>query len=318
MLEVIREGKETIVNINYSSLELMQTCMRKAYYTLHEGWSGADSEALVFGSAIHKGIEVWYVQPRSQRNRVSSVCMDYQVSDLTNPEHGKTCARCMAVDAFRLEAAALACLGPENKRGVENGVDILNNYFDTYIDDPYEIVIGEDGNPLIECHAQAQIYRGFRLTINYHGTLDIVFRDTITGDMFVGDHKTTWQLGQEFYNRLKPNHQYTGYVWLANRQLGLTTGKFMINGIQVAKTKRALARQFTERNEEDFAELKNAVVYNVKNYLACIESGVFPQNSPNPCTMYGGCSFRSVCDLPASMRARGLELNFTNRNKAGE
>jgi len=313
MLEVIRDGKETIVNINYSSLELMQTCMRKAKYSLLDNWAGPDSEALLFGSAIHKGIEVWYVQPRSQRKRVSTVCMDYQVLATTAPSHGETCARCMSVDAFRKDGEALALLGPENKRGIENGVEILNNYFDEYLDDPFEIVRSDDGNPMIEYHAQAQIYRGFRLTINYHGTLDIVFRDTITGDIFVADHKTTWQLGRDFYNRLKPNHQYTGYVWLGNKTLGLNSNRFMINGIQVAKTKRALARQFTERNEEDFEELKNAVVFNVKNYLACIDSGVFPQNSPNPCTMYGSCSFRGVCDLPANMREQSLNLNFTPR-----
>lgn len=310
MLEVFEKDGRTTVNINYSSLEMMQTCMRKAQYGLAEGWRGPESEALVFGSAIHKGIEVWYVHPRSQRTRISAECMDYQVTPFTDNPHAETCARCSSIDAFRNAGEALELLPPDNKRSLENGVEIMNNYCDEYLEDPFEVMRTKEGKPMIEIHGEARMYEDEKLIINYHGTLDLVLKDAHTGDVFVVDHKTTWQLGKDFYNRLKPNHQYTGYVWLGNQVLGLTTNRFLINGIQVAKTKRALARQFTERSEEDFHELKSAVVYNVKNYLACMEKNMFPQNSPNPCTMYGGCTFRSVCDLPSSMRQQTLELSF--------
>ena len=314
MLEVLgneQDGYE--VNINYSSLELMQTCMRKADYNLNQGWVSAESEALIFGSAVHKGIEVWYMHPRQQRLRVTPQCMDYQIDKSADLEHGESCARCAAVWAFKEEGDALRLLAPDNKRSIENGVDILNNYFDEYLQDSYEVVRMDDGTPMIECHAQHRIYDGWKLKINYHGTIDLVLRDTITGEICVTDHKTTWQLGQDFYNRLKPNHQYTGYVWLANRAFGLATNRFMINGIQVAKTKRGLARQFTSRNEEDFLELRNAVVFNVKKYLECMKDEVWPQNSPNPCTMYGGCGYRGVCDLPENMRPNALEASFQRR-----
>lgn len=315
MLEVKKDGHTTVVNINYSSLELMQTCMRKAHYNLNEGWVGPDSEALLFGTAMHKGIEVWYVHPRSQRARVSPICMDYQLGPAVDPAHGETCARCAAVDAFKESGEGLRMLAPDNKRSLENGVEILNNYFDEYLNDTYEVMRTEDGHPMIEIHAQHRIYTGHKLNINYHGTLDLVLKDTITGEICVVDHKTTWQLGKDFYNRLKPNHQYTGYVWLANKTLGLKTNRFLVNGIQVAKTKRALARQFTERNEEDFKELTAAVVFNVKKYLECGAENCWPQNAPNPCTMYGGCAYRGVCDLPEGMREHALSAEFQRREQ---
>jgi len=313
MLEVRKEGKNWIVHINYSSLELIQTCLKKAYYNLDQNWIGAETEALCFGTAAHKGLQVWYVQPRKQRTRISPVCMDYQIDPSASVNHAEICARCASIDAFRIAAHPLRMLPPDNKRSIENGIEVLNGYFDEYLNDPYEVIRLENGDKLVEYNAQALMHQGWRLKIFYHGALDLGLKNIVTGEQFITDHKTTTQLGKDFYNRIKPNHQYTGYVWLAQKDLHIDTNQFLVNGLQVAKTRRALARQFTERNQEDFDELRDAVVHNVERYLSAQDSGTFPQNAPNPCTMYGGCGYRGVCDLPQGMREQNLKMNYQRR-----
>lgn len=286
--------KRPVVFINYSSLELLQTCKRKAMYVLRDELkSTEESPALSFGSGIHKGLEVWYTLPREQRK---SSC---------NEDCTERCANCSAVAAFlRSTEASTAPVG--DKRHPLNGVRILRAYFAKFFDDPFEVMVGSDGLPLVEKSFEFTMVDEGHVKINYFGTIDAILRNTETGVTLVVDHKTTSSLGTEFYSRIKPNHQYTGYVMGAREVLGIDTELFLVNGLQVAKTKAECARQITTRTEEDFAELVSAVRFAVSDYLQCEAQDRWPQNAPNPCSMYGKCQFHDVCSAPAVLRPQIL------------
>ncbi len=316
MLSVRTFGNLTEVSINYSSLELIQTCPRKAYYSLKQGLEkDVIAEPLVFGSAVHKALEVWYCAPLENRIASSLICEDYQVDPQTvPPDHTQNCARCLAIDAFRESGEVLSALAFDDKRSLDNGTAILNAYFDEYHSDPFVVFSDEKGAYVEKCVGHV-IHEEPGLRIIFFGTLDLVLRDLITKELFIVDHKTTWALGSEFYNRIHPNFQYTGYVWLVRNALGLDVSRFMVNGIQVAKAKRGFARQFTERNDEHFEELRLAVVHNVKKYLEFEQSENWPQNTPNPCSMYGGCSFRPLCEAPKELRGAITEANYVRKDQ---
>lgn len=319
MLSVRTLSDGTIeVRINYSSLELIQTCLRKAYYSLKQGLEkDTIAEPLVFGSAVHKALEVWYCAPLGNKMASSLICEDYQCDPTTVAEgHAQRCARCLAINAFRESGKVLSGLVFDDKRSLDNGTAILNAYFDEYHSDPF-VVFSDETGPYVEKLVSHLIHEEPGLRIYLFGTLDLVLRDLVTKELFIVDHKTTWALGTEFYNRINPNFQYTGYVWLVRKALGLDVSRFMVNGIQVARMKRGFARQFTERNDEHFEELCLAVVYNVKKYLECEASESWPQNTPNPCSMYGGCSFRPLCEIPASLRGAVTEANYVQKNADG-
>lgn len=308
MLSVTKlaDGRDD-VRINFSSLDIIQTCKRKAYFALERGlFSQTEGPATLFGSATHAALEVWYCAPRTSRKRASGQCDDYQAlliagaTDLSAADHG-SCVRCAAASRFAERGAALAGLPQGDQRSIANGIDTLNNYFDHYADDPFTVLSDGDG-PMCERRVEFLLCEDPIKRITFFGTIDAILVNEHTGATLVCDHKTTTRLGADFYNRVRPNFQYTGYTLGAQRCLGLKTDMFMSNGIQVAKTVKGLARQVTQITPDDFAELQLATERAVNDYLDCAFSGLWPQSTPNACTHWGGCSYRQICEVPRPLQ----------------
>jgi len=302
MLSMTTEGDQTHVKINFSSLDLIQTCPRKAYYTLVRKIRGGTSPALMFGTAVHKALESWYLTPLEQRiiptNALDKAKLHLYSSDRPFGPDSEV-PMYNAIHEFIMHSDPN--VPDSDKRCQLNGIKILVEYFKRYKDDGLTVVSDSKG-PMVERRVEFPIHVSPDLKITYFGTVDVILENKQTGVVMVVDHKTTSALGSGFYNRVKPNHQYTGYVQGAQVDLGLDTNLFMINGLQVAKTKYDFARQVTERTEEDFEELKNAVLMNVRLFMTFHESGIWPQNAPQPCTMYGSCKFLKACEVPSNIR----------------
>lgn len=313
------------VYINYSSLDVIQTCMRKAFFSLREGYTrDAPNPATMFGTGIHKALEVYYCSPIENRKKSSLECDEYQVHLLRNeflPGHG-SCARCAAVFAFLEATKSLAQLPDLGARSQGNGLEILNAYCDHYKDDPYELVRDSDG-PICERTFELPLRgdtlffggREFPIEIVLFGTIDSILQDKITGEIIVCDHKTTSALGKDFFNRIAPNFQYTMYFYGAKEVLKLQPKRFMVNGIQVAKTKQAFERQFTYITQDAIDEMLLALRHNVCRYMQAILSDSWPQSTPNSCAMWGGCTYRQVCELPKALQQNVLEAHYVRGNK---
>lgn len=292
MLEVekLADGR-TKVAINSSSLDLIQTCMRKSHYVLERQLvSNSESEALTFGSAIHKALEIWYAASALHRRSET--------------------LQAAAIAGFESIGSSLRMLDTNDKRSIDNGIKILRAYFKHYADDGFEVALDESGSPLVEKNISFLLHHSEELVIEYFGTIDVILQNKATGVTVICDHKTTHQLGSEFYNRCKPNFQYCGYVRAAREALGIDTRLFMINGIQVVKTKQEFARQIVEFDASDFQEHTDAVVAAVKRYLHAQETAVWPMTAPNPCASYGGCQFLKVCEVPTKLRENVLSALY--------
>lgn len=299
----------THVKINYSSLSILNTCMRKAHYQLDQQLvSREESEALTFGKGVHKALESWYQAPEEVRADLPSGLRSKLGLEILGQPQGDHPAF-VAVREFAQEAHTLAGLPDDNRRSLLNGSKILAEYFVRYSDDGLSVVSDKDG-PIVERRVEFDIHEDAKLKVTYFGTIDAILKNSKTGIVCVVDHKTTSALGTQFFQRIKPNHQYTGYVWGAQQVLGIDTQLFLVNGIQVVKTKQSFARQFTERTPEDFMELRWAVVRAVESYLVARETGIWVQNAPDPCTNWGGCAFGKVCEVPNNLRNAVISANW--------
>lgn len=295
-------GPKIQVWINSSSLDLVQTCLRKTQLKLIRNLRMAsDSEPmpLLFGSSFHKFAELFHSIPVARREAPSKAIKE--AITLMSYGHGLETLQ----ESPLLESARQAYLrgGPQllavpeaDKRSSQNLAKIMTGYATEYWNDPMEILIDAQG-PVVERDFEFVMHDTPQLRIHYFGTIDCILRNTQTDVLLIADHKTTSQLGTEFYNRCKPNHQYTGYVLGAREALGLATNLFMINGVQVAKTRESFARQVTERTEEDFQDLRDAVLWNVERFLKALTQNRWPMTAPNPCSMYGGCEYLRICEL---------------------
>jgi hypothetical protein len=319
MLSVVRspDGTPTKVRINYSSLDIIQSCPRKAWYLLKRGIrSQVESPATVYGTAIHKALEVFYSHPSAVRELPRDFLKhaELMAAGVPAPEEHFLYD---AIQSFVRAAAPLATLPESDKRSLSTGVWTLWHYFQTYIKDEYVVHCDENG-PITERLFSLPLCEVGGICIELFGTIDCVLRHERTGVILPCDHKTSSVVGNDFYSRLKPNAQYTGYLLGAREVLGLDTDSFLVNCIQVKPrpvTARGqpphFPRQVTKRTEEDFAELRDMLAEAVANWLHWDATDVWPLGPVNSCTMYGGCSFLEVCAAPHSIRENILKAKFT-------
>lgn len=318
MISISTERNKTKVRINSSSLSVIQECSRKAKYSLKEKWkSENESPALVFGTAIHKALEVFYSGNFSDRKLP-------RLEDLELMSYGhkiegeETDLLLRAVRAFVEKAKPLEQIPETDKRSIQNGVYTLWHYFKSYLNDPYMAYVDKDG-PFIERTISFVLHEDEDLIVEYFGTIDLIVQNIATGDVLVCDHKTSSVVGADFYNRLKPNHQYTGYLMAAREVFGLKTNSFLVNCVQVKekpKTSKGtppnFPRQVTTRDDDDYSDFREAVVTAVRSYLHSLRTGSWPMGHVNTCATYGGCQYLQTCSAPKSMRETILRSKFNN------
>lgn len=324
MLSVTREGDRTKVRINSSSLGIIQECPRKAFYSLEQKWRpDNETPATLFGSAIHKALEVFYAGDIAERKMPK-----WEVLELMSYGHrtdgDDTDLLLRSVRAFVEKAEPLKELPESDKRSIQNGVYTLYHYFKAYIADPYVIYSDEDG-PFTERQFSLIVYEDDKLIIELFGTIDFVFQHRLTKEILPGDHKTTSSLsfgGSSYYDRDRPNLQYSCYAMGIRRVFGLHSDQFLVNMIEVkAKPKTSkgsppsFPRQLTLRDEDDFSELTDCIYEAVTSYLKWKRNGKWPMGPLSACNLYGGCNFKAVCSAPTSMRETILKAKFTQGEK---
>lgn len=309
------------VIINPSSLDIIQTCLRKAQFQLRDDLVPLeDSAATTFGKGIHKFLETFYMEPRENRSlphrykeNISLICAGHTVQE----DHFVYRAARAFYDETR---DALMGLPDDDKRSLLNGAWIMSEYLESRITDPYEVFI-VNGQKCIETMYQAVLYDRPDLTIEIHGTVDAILINKANDSLVICDHKTTSaSTMNDFYNRTKPNYQYSMYVWLVEEVLKLGIENFMINVVQVKprpKTSRGAGPHFlsimTKRTPEDIEEMTRGVIFYVKQYLQCLDQDYFPLSTANACANYGRCSFLEVCESPSRIQKSILEANFKQR-----
>lgn len=317
MLRVERDGNQTLVHVNSSSLSLIQTCARKARYVLHDRWlSKAGSPPLIYGLAIHKALEVFYAH--SMRSRTMPRDFD-EVAPLMAHGHSAPEPHFLydAIAAFVAAGEPLRMLPDTDKRSLTAGIWVLTHYFKTYLNDVY-VIHSDTAGPMVERSFSTPFYEDDRLRINIFGTVDFILRNEVSGEILTGDHKTTSQLGNDFLNRIKPNHQYTGYLVGASKVFGISGTNFLVNGIQVKArpmTARGgpptFTRQITTRNETDFIEFRDVILEATRNYLRWEATNTWPLGTVDACANYGGCGYLDVCQAPTALRQNIMEAKFT-------
>lgn len=325
MLSVFERDGRLVVRINYSSLDIIQTCPRKAQYVLKRKLrSSAEAPALVYGTALHKALEVFYSYSGKEREFPANFEKNAELipSGVFPTEKHFLYD---AVIAFCEKASALRALPESDKRSLSTGVWTLCHYFKTYLNDEY-VIYSDDKGPVTERSFTLPLVPNNPLPggvlIELFGQVDFILRHERTGAILPGDHKTTSILGTDFFNRLKPNHQYTGYVMGAQLLLGdPSIDSFLVNAIQVKPrpvTARGqpphFTRQVTKRSAEDIEEFHDVVANAVASYLDWDAQGVWPLGPVGSCTTYGGCNFLDVCGSPKSIRENILSSKYTEGN----
>lgn len=306
--------------INFSSLSIIQECAKKSHFMLQRHLrSSLESPATLFGSAIHKALEVFYRGKRTERIIPASYkeIMSMIGAGRWEPDWEEHLVF-RAAHAFVTKAAPLSGLPDDNKRSVHTGAWILSHYFTSYLTDEF-VVLEDAQGPIVERAFTFTVRDDELFKIDLFGTIDAVLKSDVTGVVLGVDHKTASSLYQ-FYDMINPNMQYSGYVWGINKALGIETESFMVNALEVKpmpKTSRGsppnFARQITTRTKEHFDELLDALTLACMVFKANSIADTWPMSAPSSCMKYSGCEFREVCGAPKQLRENIINARFKER-----
>jgi len=319
------------LTIDYTGLSTYRLCPKK-FQNLYiaRRSSLSPSDALTFGSCIHRALAVYHA---GGSLGLVDVC-DHnfkEFSDLSSTEYRipHDCCRCRALSTFAEEAKKthLANLSAETPRSIHHGLNLLWHYTRIYGPSHSTFIptVNLDLKPNLELKLTVPLCHIGDTELSYRGTIDGVVTETASGLTVGLEHKTTYYLNEAFLNRARLNDQVTGYIYLL-RESGIAPdlNTFVWNVLQTVTKKlqsspgECFARTATRRTEEQIFDWKTNTLATCRRILHDIEGGFFETNMPDGCTSWNSmCAFADVCNAPSQEREGMLLSNYVENTWDG-
>lgn len=266
--------------IDSTLMAAFKSCPHKAHLEYIQHWKiRAESVHLVAGAAYASGIEAarraFYIDGKGEADSVAlglAECLraygDYQCpADSAKSAERTAGALEFYFSHYRLgQDKAVPMVLPGGASGIEF------NFLE-----PLEIVHPETGEPLL-----------------YSGRMDMMCE--YEGMKLGEDDKTTSQLGASWPRQWDLRSQFTGYVWGAARA-GIKLDGFLVRGVSILKTKYDTLEAITYRPAWMLERWYEQLHRDLRRMIASWESGYFDLNLDHACAEYGGCPFKSVCQM---------------------
>jgi hypothetical protein len=155
--------------------------------------------------------------------------------------------------------------------------------------EPIDLAHPETGDPLL-----------------YSGRMDMMcsYENMNLGE----DDKTASQLGASWPRQWDLRSQFTGYVWGAGRA-GIKLDGFLVRGVSILKTKYDTLQAITYRPTWQIDRWYEQLLRDGKRMIAAWEEGYYDYNLDHACAEYGGCGFRSICQMrdPTALLSQQFE-----------
>lgn len=187
-----------------------------------------------------------------------------------------------------------------------------------------------DSWPLGDCGADPHILHGKRMIefnfaceikdvlhpvtgdpLLFCGRADMVV--DYAGGIFLEDDKTTSQLGASWPYQWNLRSQFSGYQW-GLRQFGIEAQGTLVRGVAIRKTGYDHMQTPTYRPQWMVDEWYYETCHQLHRAIAAWRSDYWGPAHDHACNEYGGCTFRSICTIPADRRRSFLELDFERRH----
>jgi len=145
--------------------------------------------------------------------------------------------------------------------------------------------------------------------ILYTGRFDMLGQ-LKSGGIYVVDEKTTKALGPTWTQQWDLKAQFSGYCWAA-RQYGYEVEGAIIRGISILKRSNGHAQAITYRPPWKIDLWLEQLIRDVNSMIRMWEEGHWEQNFDAACSLYGGCSFKPLCEMPNP--EQWITGNYTER-----
>lgn len=307
-----KEKNDYILQIDNSSLESFNYCPRNSEYSLVHGRVLPAVSALVYGSAIHNGLEYWY----------KTVDLDMEHEDRV--QRMLTCAS----ETFQQESYI-----PQMSewRTIDRCHDTLLRYVKHYDGEDLK-VLSHNGRPAVETafslpmgvlevesdvELDGNVFRVDNIHVYWTGKIDLLVAQD--NKRWIVDHKTTSMTGPTFYEHFMLSGQMLGYTWAAQEIFGEKPLGAMVNVIYGRPVTRTGTHTKFERErfpyrQDQIDEWKENTFTLVGDFVSNLIRNNFPMATSNCMGKYGKCKYHDVCTLPANQRMSMLNSDQFSDN----
>lgn len=303
LLKRIDDTDDYILECDNTSFEKFTTCPRSAeYYLVEHKEIAASKPALVFGSAIHKALEVQLVFGNGPASiqRQNEVIAEY-FSKETGPP-------------------------PDDYRTMDRAIVLMEKYRKKFPSELFELVHNENGEPMVEIkftvplgvmdlNCELAYPAGSKTFVNklhiiWTGKIDALVEQD--GWLWVLDHKTTSIVGKQYFLDFALNNAQQGYVWAARQLTHKPVRGSILNALihrpptPSGKSIDFQRQQFiyTEDQLDEWHE--NSLVV-ISDFINALRRGYFPRHTKWCMGKYGVCPYHDVCILDREQR--GMQLH---------
>lgn len=294
-----------------TSISLAQSCLRKYYYKMIEGWvPKRPSVHLRFGAHYATALEHFYklrhVEGKSYDEALREVVREALLAtwerEQLKDEEGNP-----LVDAEGnplLGGDGKPWLSDDPNKTRETLIRTIIWYCEEFKDDTTQVKLLADGSPAVEHSFMLPVDNG----VIFSGHLDRVVE--YSGDVYVMDQKTTKAaLSAYYFDKYKPHTQMSMYTFAGQAILAAPVKGVIIDAAQIAVGFTRFTRGFTFRTEPELAEWYDSTMFWIVQAQNASREQYFPMN-PAACDQYGGCEFRHICSRAPSVRENFLRADF--------
>ena len=194
----------------------------------------------------------------------------------------------------------------DNKRTHAVGRKVLQIYFDRYRDLDMKVLATEVEFCVPIPETDHKLIGRIDKIVNWDGAT------------YVMDHKTTSRLGYAFFNKIKPNMQFTGYIWAARQTGHPNCDGIILDAVLVAKglcvpsqasRLTPVARDISTRVYDEIREYLTGVKGIIRDMRACYNSGEWYMNTDSCCD-FVECPYRKVCSQEPNIREQIMKSDY--------
>lgn len=313
ILQQIESSDEYLMILDNSSMEKFTTCPTSAmFYLVYKRQAPARNAALVFGGAIHQGLEAFY---KGKPDEDQNLAIVKHFSDNPTPS-----------DDHRTPAVALEVIAHYRRRATlpDYKLILLNNLVETPFELPLCVIT-------VNAEIQLPLWDAPRFVSKIHvawsGKIDLVAHSNSRNR--ICDHKTTSIAGDQFVQDFRLSNQTIGYLWAGQQlwpELGLTG--FMGNAIHLKRPTAGrpysgpltdkgprggepalnFFRFYFEYSPERVLEWEHNAKLLVSDFIHCLVRADFPAHTKWCFGKYGRCSYHDAC----SIDDQRVRLNMIN------
>lgn len=266
--------------IDNTALDTYMRCPKEYDYSMrqHMRRGGAPSPALAYGSVWHIIMETHY---------------------LTNGD--AMAVRQAALDAWEPHGIA------DDHRTLERALAEYDNYVERWGSPEQEHgqTLGAPEEPLVELSVNATWEGALH---PYAGKLDRIIEES--GQIYIEDHKTTSQMGPQYFKQFELDNQMMGYTVLGTLLTGVRVAGVRINGHAVYKRESKFQREFIPFSPDRLEDWKENYNRWIERIQASYANNDFPRNFKACSRKYGSCPYTTVCSMPPKLRDKVLQHDF--------